>query len=516
VCLALALGAWAATPSAARLYRDGRKAERAGDVVRAYLLYSQAAALDSHHPEYWARAQALRTRAALKAKPLPPSLGTLEPSPATATPAAEELPPGFSTSVSDQELAELGRLKPPPELSPVPGRRTLDLRGDARALFEQAARAFGLGIVFDTDYEAGRAVHLRLEDVDCRAALHALAAATGSVVFPAGQRLILVVKDTPQKRTEREPTIAVTIPVPETVTPQEAQEVGRAVQQTMEIQRLVVDADRRIVLIKDRMSKVRPAQALFEQLAHGRTQVAVEMDFLEVDRSNVLSYGLLGPGQFPIFYLGRGDISGSLQTLASFFGGHVILGLGIANAQLFATMNDSSSKTLLRAIVRSGDGQPATLHVGDKYPVLSAGFLGSGVGLAPSFNFEDLGLVLKVTPHVHDAEEMSLEVEAEFKVLSGQSLNGVPIIASRKLTSKVRLRNGEWAVIAGMFSATEAREITGLPGLVRLPFLRKNDRTRTSSEVLLLIKPTLESLAPTQYPTRPLWIGSEARLKVPL
>lgn len=516
LCLAAALAVWAGSPTAAQLAKEAKKAERSGDVVRAYLLYSQAAALDPKQPQYWSHAVALRTRATLDAKvlPLPPGLNQASSAPEVPPPP----PPGFFTRISDEELAELRRIKPPPELTALPGTKTLDLRGDARAVFDQVARAFGLGTAFDNDYEAGRPVRLRLEEVDYRAALHAVEAATGSFVFPAGQRLIMVVKDTPQKRTEREPTLAVTVPVPFTVTPQEAQEVGRAVQQAMEIQRLAVDTNRHMVLIKDRISKVRPAQALFEQLAHTRAQVMIDLDFLEVDRSNMLTYGLLGPSQFPITYLGRSDSTiGMLQSLSQFFVGHSVFGLGIvANIQLFATLTQSYSKTLLSTQLRALDGQAASFHVGDKYPVTTGGFLGGFSGALPSFNFEDLGVVMKVTPHVHGAEEVSLDVEAELKVLSGQSLNGVPLISTRKLESKVRLKQGEWAVVAGLLNNTDSLQLTGPPLLIRLPFLHKTDRNRASTEVLLLMKPRLLNEPPENSLTRTLWIGSEARLEIPL
>jgi type II secretory pathway component GspD/PulD (secretin) len=109
-----------------------------------------------------------------------------------------------------------------------------------------------------------------------------------------------------------EPTVAVSIPILDTVTPQEAQELARAVQQSLDITKLSIDTARRIVVIRDRISKVRPAQLIFEQLGAGRPQVAIEVQFLEVSRTAFLSYGFLLPNQFPLLWLGsdaskRGD-----------------------------------------------------------------------------------------------------------------------------------------------------------------------------------------------------------------
>jgi general secretion pathway protein D len=518
LCLVLAAVLKAADPSAASLFRRGRAAERKGDVVSAYLLYSQAAALDPKEPKYWQRSQALRTRAALKAKPLP----KLDASEKSAEMPVASVPTGIGPAISADDLADVARMLPPPELKPKPGRQNLNLRGDAKAIFEQTAKAFGLDTIFDGDYQPGPPLRLDIADTDYRDALRAVQAATNSFVVPLGEKLILVVKDTPQKRAEAEPSVAVTVPIPDPVTVQEAQELARAVQQAMEIQKLAVDGERRMVLIKDRISKVRTAQALFQQLAFGKPQVEIGVEFLEIDQSSFYSYGFLMPNKFPIVYAGNGLVSGATQSLAKIFFGHTLLGLGIANANLFANMNRSSAHTLLQAQVRSSDGQPASFHAGDRYPVATAGFLGTQTGtpIPPTFQFEDLGLLLKITPHVHGDEGISLDVEAEFKLLGGQSLNGIPVISTRKFQSKVRLENGEWAIAAGLMSNSEARALSGMAGLINLPVIgplfRRTDVTGTSTQVLLILKPRIVSRPAAEFAVGELFVGSETKMQIPL
>ena len=529
-------------PSASDLYHKGRKAERAGEVVQAFLLYSEAAAKDPSRPEYLARAQALQIRASLKAHAMP----ARDASGKTVLEPPEVLEsPGFSTAIEEKELAELRRMKPPPQLAASPDVKTLDLKGDAKALFSQAATAFGLGVAFDPEYEAGPSRSLHLDNVTYRDALHAVEAATGSFVFPIGQRLVMVAKDTPPKRVALEPTIAVTIPIPDTLTPQDAQEVGRAVQQTLDIAHLSIDTGRRMVLIRDRISRVRPAQELFEQLSHSRAQVMIEMQFVEVDRSSLLSYGFLLPSKFPIPFIGLKGLAAldpsnlQLAGLVAALGNAiplsqvahlnpVMFGVSIANSLILATMTKSSAKTLLDASVRSLDGEAADFHAGSKYPILTgqlqtAAISGTAVTTnqsIPSFTFEDLGLVMKVTPHIHGTEEVSLDVSAEFKTLTGSSANGIPVIGTRKLESKVRLRDGEWALLAGLMSDSDARSITGIPVLSRLPLvgnaMRDNERNRVKTDIILLLRPVLLDAPPDPSLARRLWLGSETRNKIPL
>ncbi|MBI1787865.1 MAG: type II and III secretion system protein, partial [Acidobacteria bacterium] len=192
-----------------------------------------------------------------------------------------------------------------------------------------------------------------------------------------------------------------------------------------------------------------------------------------------------------------------------------------------ASMSRSNARSLLRVHLRSTDGQAATFHVGDKYPVLTGGYFGgvdstnpSAYRPPPQFTFEDLGLVVKVTPKINGREEVSLNVEAEFKVLAGQALNGIPVISNRKATAQVRLKTGEWGLVAGMMNATEARAISGLAGLSRIPglghLLRRNSRDRDQRDILILIKPWVLSLTPDQILTRTLWVGPEGRPILPL
>ena len=56
--------AWAAS-QAELLFEQAQKAERAGDLGRAYVLYTQAEVADPGNLKYWSRAQALRPVAGL-------------------------------------------------------------------------------------------------------------------------------------------------------------------------------------------------------------------------------------------------------------------------------------------------------------------------------------------------------------------------------------------------------------------------------------------------------------------
>jgi general secretion pathway protein D len=517
----------AAEQTAAQLFREAQKAEQAGQTVRAYLLYAQAAAKDPQNMTYWSRAQALRPIAVMAQPGIGP-LGGARQETVEAKPASSSgIDPAIVGSISEWDIVDAKRHPlPPRELKAAPGLKDFDLKGDSKSLFEKVASAFNLLTVFDSGYQPASNVRFLVTGVDYRDAVRLLQDATNSFVVPVADRLLLVANDNPQKRTELESTAVAVIPVPEPVTIQEVQEIATAVRGTLEIQRLFVDNARRMVLVRDRVWKVRAAEVLFHDLMHAKPQVAIDIDFISVDQTKSTTWGIDLPTQFPLVSFGNlvngrprnlfSNIPAGFARFLTFGAGASFMGLGLTDATLFAQASKGAATTLLQSEVVSSDGQPVSFHVGQKYPIVTGSYIGSATANGgflppPTFNFEDLGLVLKITPHVHGMDEMTLEVSAEYKLLGASTIDGIPIISSRKFESKLRLVNGEWAVLAGLVDEEDVKAITGIPGVMSIPLLRKNTHNHSRSETMIVLKPHLLNLPPTEATTVIDWIGTETR-----
>lgn len=517
--LVASLALWCQQEPASWVASRARRAEKAGDIVQAYLLYAQAAATSPRNLQYWLQSQALQPRALqLSPRPLPDI-------------SAPNVEGGEAEPLTPEDLTLARQLLPPLRLQGEPGKRQLKVRGDSRAIAEQVLKAYGVDVVFDADYQPVPNLRFELDGADFAEAVVALEAATASFLVPVSERMALVARDTQQKRQELEHTMALSIPLPTPVTLQEAQELVRTIQQVFEVQKFGVDAQRRVAVVRDRASKVVPAAALFRQLLRHKAEVMIEVDFLEVNRNKSRELGIQWQTDTIFGWLGAANpfkpasISG-FSRLFTLGGGASLFGIGISSSQLLATMSEREGQTLYRAQLRSSEGTPVDFHLGDKFPVITVGYFGGDTSGGqvfappPTFNFEDLGVVLKITPRVLEGSVISMDVDAEYKVLTGESLNGIPVIASRKMTSTVRVRQGEAAVVAGLLRVNEARTLTGIAGLASLPALgalfRQELRSEDRSEALLVIRPRLLDLPPHEFATRDLYTGTETKPRIPL
>ncbi len=372
VCLYAADQAGLSGGSASDLYEKGRAAEKAGHVVDAYLFYAQAFGLDPTNRTYWQHMQSVQKRAEAE--------GQVHD---TAADLAGGLPahPAYANATAQDRL-EARQPLPPTELEAAGGRQDFDLRGDSRQLFEEVAHAFGLDCVFDGDYTAVPAFRFRLTDADYRTALHALEASTTSFLVPLTSKLFLVVHDTAQKRTDLEPHVAVSIHIPEVLTAQDFNAMVTAVQQTFAIEKVGFDSQTHMAILKGAISKVIPARAMFEDLLVPRSQVMVDVKLVELSRNDTITYGLNFPTLLSITPLttwlnNPTSLASGLSGLLTFGAGKTLVGLGITTPSLVAQMSDSVGKTLLTTELPGISGVAATLHVGDRYPIATAGYFGN-------------------------------------------------------------------------------------------------------------------------------------------
>ena len=164
--------------------------------------------------------------------------------------------------------------------------------------------------------------------------------------------------------------------------------------------------------------------------------------------------------------------------------------------------------------------QPATFRVGSRYPVItgtySSGasstlasslsglningtsvssllsqYLGANSVSVPQFQYEDLGITLKLTPQILRNDAVSLALDMKVEALAGSSINNIPILDNRALTSTITVPAGQTAMLATLVSSSEMKALTGLPGLSDTPWISgtNQDRQKDSTALLITITP---------------------------
>ncbi len=509
----------------------GEKAARLGDSLRAYVLFAKAAQLEPLNTAFAARKHALETSVALTQRPVSVPVPTLSNANSAAADSAIDRGTDATEAlaIANGELDALQPALQPVRLAASPGVRSFQMRADVQTAWNQVSAAFGIHVEFDRVYQpVPGALHFDLTDVEMPQALRALELATDSFVIAIGEHQIMVARDTPDRRAELTPTVSMAVPIPERLSVQEAQELLTAVQQIIEIRRVSLDPSKRVAYFRDVQGKAIAARKMFLDLSQPRAQVEVEVEVLSFSRTSNLAYGLSLPTSSALIDFGVLPTNLKIPTppsgvgFASFGGGASTIGLGIAQAKALATIAKASSQSLLSSTLVAADGQPTTLHIGDRYPIITSSLSGSdkasnaeAAAIAPAIQFVDLGLSLKITPTVHEGSEVTLDIDSSYKTLGALVANNIPAIASQELQGKIRLKEGEWAVIAGMLSTNDSINPTGVAGASQIPLLgnlfRSQTKVREVDQTLIILKPRLVILPAWETVIKPMWTGTETR-----
>jgi general secretion pathway protein D len=106
--------------------------------------------------------------------------------------------------------------------------------------------------------------------------------------------------------------------------------------------------------------------------------------------------------------------------------------------------------------------------------------------------YQDLGMTLKATPKVMRSNDVALTIDMKLDALSGESINGLPVLNNRAYSGVVTLKQGEAVVVVSELNKKESRAISGTPGLSEVPGLNDltgKDISTDYSTLLIVITP---------------------------
>ena len=117
----------------------------------------------------------------------------------------------------------------------------------------------------------------------------------------------------------------------------------------------------------------------------------------------------------------------------------------------------------------------------------------------PASEYVDLGLKVNATPRIHLDDEVTLKLQFEISALTGQNVNGIPIIGNRVVEQMVRLHENETSILAGVIQSNEMRSATGPGGQsIAGSLITSHDNTQSQTELLIAITPRQLRLGPRE------------------
>jgi type IV pilus assembly protein PilQ len=189
--------------------------------------------------------------------------------------------------------------------------------------------------------------------------------------------------------------------------------------------------------------------------------------------------------------LPAGDFAGLDPT------GGIGLSLGSLTNALFLDLRLSAleqsgdAKVIASPRVTTLDNQEAIIKQGDEIPYQS-----TSANEGTKTEFKEALLQLKVTPHITSNRKVILNIVASKDTPNfDRAINGQPPISKQEASTQVLLANDETTVIGGIYSITEQKRTTGIPGLSRIPWLghlfKSNGQKTDRKELLIFITPRI-------------------------
>ncbi len=161
----------------------------------------------------------------------------------------------------------------------------------------------------------------------------------------------------------------------------------------------------------------------------------------------------------------------------------------LLSLELQALENDNRGKILSNPKVITTNLKPAVILQGQQIPYQT-----SSNNNGPSTTFKDALLCLLVAPQILNNDEVILDVEVT-KDARGIDTAAGPAINVKRVLTQVRVKNGETAVLGGIYEQSQRNDTSKVPLLGDLPVLghlfRNNAKLDKKDEMLIFLTPRI-------------------------
>jgi general secretion pathway protein D len=503
-----------ATLQGSTMHADrGRKAEAEGRLEEALRAYRRASELDPTNRQIAAKA------------------GEIERTLIDRVEAARPRPQIDRLREEAQKAAAEPVLSPTTPLGPV--RFT---NASVREILQFIGQATGINVLFDRDF-VDRTTSIDVEGVTLEQALQQLMLTNQLFYKVLNDRTIIVVQDTSAKRTQYEDQVVRTF----FLSNADSQEVNQLLTGIIRLPGMAVQP----AFVPNKTANTITARAstavmniiarMIETMDKPRAEVMIDVQILEIARDRAKQYGLnLSNYQAGLFFSPEdAPGTGTGGTTVNPFNLNTI-SQGISTADFYLSVpsaiinfleSDSNTKVLAKTQLRGAENQKVSLNLGEEVPVPATTFTplatgGAAANPLTSYGYRPIGVIVEMTPRVTYTGDIMLTLTLENSARLGDvSVAGTsaPAFSSRRVSTALRLRDGESNLLAGLLREDERRALRGFPGLVRMPLLQQlfgnNDTQIRQTDIVMLLTPRIiRSHELTAQDLAPIYIGPQSNL----
>nr|HQH12308.1 hypothetical protein [Candidatus Sumerlaeota bacterium] len=163
-----------------------------------------------------------------------------------------------------------------------------------------------------------------------------------------------------------------------------------------------------------------------------------------------------------------------------------------------AMADTSKLEVLSRPSVLTRNNQQATITVGQEVPFIRNSRITDGGDIINTIEYEDIGIILNVTPRITENRLVEMSVSPEISTLSGETVPisntvNARVIAKRAASTNVVVDDGRTVVIGGLMEDNATETVKKIPILGDIPYLgsafKRTIKEKSKTELLIFLTP---------------------------
>jgi general secretion pathway protein D len=379
---------------------------------------------------------------------------------------------------------------------------SLDFReAGLRQVFDALAKGSGLNFIFDKEVRPDIRVSIAVRDVLIENAIALLLEPNQLAGKVLNDNTLMIYPATAPKIREYQDLVIRSFYL-ENADVKQTQNMIKTMLKTKDT---FIDEKLNLLVIRDTPEVIRLAENLISVQDHAEPEVMLEVEVLEILRSQLSQLGLQFPDQFTMNSRGitGGPYPGSLSLKREV----------------------GASNILSNPRIRVRNREKAKILIGNRIPVISSVVTPNTTTpvITDNIQYLDVGLKLEIEPNIHLDGGVMIKMNLEVSTLGDQvtSKNGTVAfrVGTRNASTVLQLKDGETQTLMGLIQDDEIEKASRLPGIGDIPVLgRLFSNTRTDgqkTEIVLSITPRIVRNIPRPpLDMAAVWSGTEAAFRV--